>query len=194
MSWLGSNRNTISLSAFSHFLLACCSATLLISVSTIEGSARVDVSPSWSLSPQTIFRKIRRMILPDLVMGRLCVQQMMSGVAKLPMEVRTAVFNSFKSSGVSSWFCTSIQKHAIDWPLISCGAPTTAACATAEWATRALSISAVPVVGWLARNGGISKRQEKMEAVRTIGEMKERSGQLRYSAFDPLGIENKHSF
>src|SRR5215510_10786609 len=33
------------------------------------------------------------------------------------------------------------------WPLIGCGKPTTAASATASWATSALSISAVPVAG-----------------------------------------------
>ena len=47
-------------------LLACSE----VSTSTIDGSARVEMSPNWSLSLSQIFLKIRLIIFPDLVFGR----------------------------------------------------------------------------------------------------------------------------
>ena len=43
---------------------------LSIISSTTEGSNRVEVSPKLVLSPSAIFRRILRMIFPDLVLGR----------------------------------------------------------------------------------------------------------------------------
>src|ERR1017187_7078031 len=40
------------------------------SASTTCGSARVDVSPIWSTAFSAILRKMRRMILPERVLGR----------------------------------------------------------------------------------------------------------------------------
>jgi hypothetical protein len=39
--------------------------------STTAGSAKVEVSPSWSCSLAAILRRMRRMILPERVFGRL---------------------------------------------------------------------------------------------------------------------------
>jgi hypothetical protein len=38
--------------------------------STTEGSRSVEVSPMLFISPSAILRKIRRIILPDLVLGK----------------------------------------------------------------------------------------------------------------------------
>jgi len=45
-------------------------ATLALIWSTTAGSASVLRSPSWSPSPATILRMMRRIILPDRVLGR----------------------------------------------------------------------------------------------------------------------------
>jgi hypothetical protein len=37
---------------------------------TTLGSKRVEVSPKFSVSPDAIFRKMRRMILPERVLGK----------------------------------------------------------------------------------------------------------------------------
>ena len=52
------------------YFLSFASCTVSIILSTTDGSARVEVSPSWSSSPARIFRRMRRMILPDRVLGR----------------------------------------------------------------------------------------------------------------------------
>lgn len=44
--------------------------TIEMIFSTTDGSERVEMSPSWSSSPARIFLRIRRMILPDRVLGR----------------------------------------------------------------------------------------------------------------------------
>ena len=59
------------------------------SESTTDGSASVDVSPSWSISLCAIFRRMRRMILPLLVLGRPGANCSLSGVAIGPITVRT---------------------------------------------------------------------------------------------------------
>lgn len=111
----------------------------------MEGSAKVDVSPRLSVSPATIFRRIRRMIFPDRVMGRLGVTHSMSGLAKGPISDRTWFRNSAMSSGLSVCSSLSITKPVMASPLMGCGLPTTAACATAGCKTKALSTSAVPI-------------------------------------------------
>ena len=51
------------------------------SCSTTDGSASVDMSPSWSTSFAAILRRMRRMILPERVFGRPGAHWMKSGVA-----------------------------------------------------------------------------------------------------------------
>src|SRR3546814_4977811 len=60
-----------------------------ISPSTRLGSASVDVSPSDPKSFSAILRKIRRMILPERVLGRPGVRWIWSGVAIGPISLRT---------------------------------------------------------------------------------------------------------
>ena len=59
------------------------------SCATTPGSARVEVSPSWSSSLLAILRSTRRMIFPERVLGRPGAQWMTSGVAMGPMALRT---------------------------------------------------------------------------------------------------------
>ena len=47
-------------------------ARLRISSSTTFGSASVEVSPKFSMSFAAILRRMRRMILPERVLGRFC--------------------------------------------------------------------------------------------------------------------------
>eukprot|EP00967_Tisochrysis_lutea_P049927 scaffold61302_cov33-Tisochrysis_lutea.AAC.2 len=118
--------------------------TLCVRTSTIDGSASVDTSPSWSHSRHAILRKIRRMILPDRVLGSPGVTTMQSGIAMPPMPVRTACLSEGMRSAESaapSWRTTYAK---MPWPFTSCGMPTTAASMHAGWVTRADSISAVP--------------------------------------------------
>ena len=73
-----------------------------IRTSTTVGSARVDVSPRASISPLATFRRMRRMIFPDRVRGNADVGQIISGVAKGPIAVRTAFLNCLIKSSLSS--------------------------------------------------------------------------------------------
>src|SRR3546814_18095678 len=58
-------------------------------LSTTDGSASVVVSPKLLVSPSAIFRRIRRMILPERVLGRPGENWIVSGVAIGPISVRT---------------------------------------------------------------------------------------------------------
>ena len=58
---------------------------LAIKSSTTSGSANVLVSPIVSISSVAIFLKIRRMILPERVLGRAGAQWMTSGEAMGPI-------------------------------------------------------------------------------------------------------------
>src|SRR3989339_1134064 len=73
-------------------------------VETTEGSAKVEVSPkSWaSVSPAEILRKIRRMILPLLVLGSPWANWMNSGVAMGPISLRTWVRRAPRNSSEGS--------------------------------------------------------------------------------------------
>lgn len=106
-------------------------STFLIRVSTILGSASVEMSPKESVSPETIFRRMRLMIFPLRVMGREGEMTIMSGEQKAPTSFRTLTRSSVSNSGDSSKPCFNMQKAQIAWPLRSWGLPTTAACATA---------------------------------------------------------------
>eukprot|EP00962_Isochrysis_galbana_P045024 scaffold17620_cov155-Isochrysis_galbana.AAC.5 len=113
-------------------------------MSTMDGSANVEMSPSWSHSRHAILRKMRRMILPERVFGRPGVMTMQSGVAIPPMPVRTACLREGMSSAESAVPSRRITYANMPWPLRSCGMPTTAASTQAGCATSADSISAVP--------------------------------------------------
>ena len=93
--------------------------------------------PRLSVSPVAILRKIRRMILPDRVLGSPSAQWITSGVAMAPISLRTHSFTSLCSSrlGSSPGDQGDIGVDALS--LISWGTPTTAASAIFGWATRA---------------------------------------------------------
>ncbi len=93
--------------------------TFSINVSTIEGSANVDVSPKLSVSPDTILRKMRRIIFPLRVIGKDGEMTMTSGAQKAPTSLRTATLSSVMSSGLSSKPFFSIQNAQIACPLRS---------------------------------------------------------------------------
>lgn len=57
-----------------HFFFVLLTTSIILS--TTDGSLNVLVSPSESSSPLKILRKIRRMILPDLVLGRSSTMKM----------------------------------------------------------------------------------------------------------------------
>ena len=60
-----------------------------IRLSTTVGSAKVETSPIWSVSPVAILRKILRIIFPERVLGRAGAQCIASGVAIGPITERT---------------------------------------------------------------------------------------------------------
>ena len=103
---------------------------LLIKTSTMLGSANALTSPKLSISPVTIFRRIRRIIFPLRVMGKLGVTTITSGEANGPISFLTAFRSSRMSSSLSSWLLSSMTKEQIDCPLMGWGCPTTAAWAT----------------------------------------------------------------
>src|SRR5438270_4680795 len=72
------------------------------SASTMVGSASVEVSPRPSLAPSAILRRMRRMILPDRVLGSAGVKWIFSGAASAPMSWRTSWTNSLRSSSLPS--------------------------------------------------------------------------------------------
>src|SRR6476646_6393159 len=74
----------------------------LIRSETTAGSGSVDISPSASTSFSAIFRKIRRMILPDRVLGRPGANWMTSGAAIGPISLRTHATSSLRRSPVGS--------------------------------------------------------------------------------------------
>src|ERR1019366_117874 len=62
--------------------------------STTEGSARVEISPRLLMSPSAILRRMRRMILPERVLGRPGANWITSGLAMGPISLPTNFFNS----------------------------------------------------------------------------------------------------
>ena len=71
-------------------------------ISTMLGSANVEMSPTWSSWFSAIFRKIRRMIFPERVFGNPGAQWITSGAAIGPISFRTCWTNSFFNSSVYS--------------------------------------------------------------------------------------------
>src|SRR6185437_12381846 len=61
--------------------------------STTEGSARVEMSPRLDMSPSAILRRMRRMILPERVLGKPGANWITSGLAIGPISWPTNCFN-----------------------------------------------------------------------------------------------------
>lgn len=124
-----------------HFFLFC--LTLSMILSTTLGSLSVDVSPKLSSSPLRILRRMRRMILPDRVLGRSSTMKMAFGAAKGPICFRTCRMRSFLVC--SPWSTPSFNEtNAFTaCPVNSSLMPTTAASATPSCSISAASISAV---------------------------------------------------
>src|SRR5438874_770948 len=70
--------------------------------STTLGSASVEVSPRPEVAPSAILRRIRRMILPERVLGSAGVKWTLSGAANAPISLRTSRFNSLRSASSPS--------------------------------------------------------------------------------------------
>lgn len=69
---------------------------------TTPGSARVEISPSCPSSRAAIFRKMRRMIFPERVLGRPGALWITSGIAKGPIDLRSCIFNACSSSALNN--------------------------------------------------------------------------------------------
>ena len=78
----------------------------------------METSPIESSSPAATLRKMRRMILPDRVLGR-SEYTMKSGVAIGPMAARTAPARVLVSEGLPSKPSRKMTKQPIPSPLIS---------------------------------------------------------------------------
>src|SRR5690606_17420392 len=68
---------------------------------TTPGSARVEVSPRAPNSFSAILRRMRRMILPERVLGRPGANWMRSGEAIGPISLRTQLRNSVLSASLA---------------------------------------------------------------------------------------------
>jgi hypothetical protein len=90
----------------------------------------VDVSPNWSSSPAKIFRMMRRIILPDRVLGRSGTMKIAFGAANGPIDLRTCSMRSFFTWSLDSVPSLSATKAFTAWPVSSSLIPTTAASAT----------------------------------------------------------------
>jgi hypothetical protein len=73
---------------------------LLTRSSTTAGSASVEVSPRLPNSSSAILRRMRRMILPERVFGRLGENWIKSGEAIGPISLRTQLTSSLRRSSV----------------------------------------------------------------------------------------------
>jgi len=90
----------------------------------------VDVSPNESSSLARILRSTRRMILPDLVLGRSSMMKTAFGAAKGPMDLRTCMTRSFRTWSFVSLPSLRATKALTACPVSSSLIPTTAASAT----------------------------------------------------------------
>src|ERR1043165_6821469 len=114
-----------------------------LSFSSTEKSSSVVPSPA-TVTLVAISRNNRRMILPDRVFARASVNLISSGRASAPISFTTCSRRVWFSASDGVCDPSSVTKATIDDPFNSSGRGTTAASATAECETRALSISAVP--------------------------------------------------
>src|SRR4051794_32047745 len=87
----------------------------------------------------------RRMILPDLVLGRSGTNRSDFGRAIGPMTVATCSRRATASASDGCWSAFRITKAKIACPEISSFLPTTAASATDLWSTSADSTSVVEI-------------------------------------------------
>ena len=78
---------------------------LLTRSSTTAGSASVEVSPRLAKSSSAILRRMRRMILPERVLGRPGENWIRSGEAIGPISLRTCATSSLRSSSLGSLPC-----------------------------------------------------------------------------------------
>lgn len=113
-----------------------------------EQKLTVVMSPSWSSSPAKILRMMRRMILPDRVLGRSGTTNIAFGAAKGPIDLRTCRIKSFLTWSVASVPSLSATNALTAWPVSSSLMPTTAASATESVSVSVHSPlgSAVPTV------------------------------------------------
>lgn len=88
------------------------------------------MSPSWSSSPAKILRMMRRIILPDRVLGRSGTTNIAFGAAKGPIDLRTCRIRSFLIWSLDSLPSFRATKALTAWPVSSSLIPTTAASAT----------------------------------------------------------------
>src|SRR5256885_14898700 len=70
--------------------------------STTAGSARVEMSPRLPYSSSAILRRMRRMILPERVLGRPGAHWIRSGWAIGPISLRTHWPSSLRSASLGS--------------------------------------------------------------------------------------------
>lgn len=94
------------------------------------------MSPNWSSSPAKIFRKMRRMIFPERVLGRSGTTKMAFGAANGPIDLRTCRIKSFLVWSEPSLPSLSATNALTAWPVSSSFTPTTAASATASGSRR----------------------------------------------------------
>src|SRR3546814_8258080 len=82
-------------------------------LSTTDGSASVVVSPRLLVSPSAIFRRIRRMILPERVLGRPGENWIVSGVAIGPIrsEEHTSELQSLMRISYAVFCLKKKKKH-----------------------------------------------------------------------------------
>ena len=95
----------------------------LTSTSTTEGSARVEMSPRASNSSAAILRRMRRMILPERVLGRPGAQWMTSGCARGRCPCARAATSSVRSESLGRRALLQGHVRVDALPLISCGKP-----------------------------------------------------------------------
>lgn len=89
---------------------------------------------------------MRRMILPDRVLGRSETTKTALGAANGPIDFRTCRMRSFLVCSVEPLPSLSATKALTAWPVSSSWIPTTAASATASVTWSVQYLSGVPVV------------------------------------------------
>ena len=96
--------------------------TVAMSLSTMEGSASVEVSPSLSASLHATLHSTRRIISPERVLGSPETTTMPSRMASPPIYWRTDILSEGMRSGVSATPSARMTYAKTPWPLTSCGA------------------------------------------------------------------------
>src|SRR5580692_4204090 len=107
MKLLDSSNTQLIAYHFAYALSLLLFCRLLTRSSTTAGSAKVEVSPRLPYSSSAILRRMRRMIFPERVFGRLGANWMRSGEAIGPISVRTHCTNSLRNASVG---CSPVIK------------------------------------------------------------------------------------